>query len=563
MRSVARLALPLVLVLAGALFLLPTAASAAPAAGDYVDVFVEPDALIIRPLVEHSQIIVTLRASDGCVVTRTFERSGQVVMPLVDDEGKVLRDGNVGWEVILDPELSRDVQAALAQARKVGDSKFAIQLKDEGILPWFPQVESGGVLISKGVAIDPTSGNEDRVGGTQDASRNVLTEPAVGFLEEEQTISGDLTVYNSLCVGFDCLANESYGSDTIRLKENNLRIHFNDTSVAASFPTTDWRIEANSSSNGGGSYLSFVDASAGRRVFSVEANAPSNALYVDDGGRVGVGTSIPVMELHVINGDSPGLRLEQDGSSGFGPQTWDVVGNETNFFVRDATNGSSLPFRIRPGASSSAIFIDVDNDIGFGTASPDASLHVLTNQSSNFGGLRVENSGTGNIQTQFASTDGVGWEWRQTFRSGDLIFDSQEDGANELELDINGELTVVSLVETSDRAMKENFQPINRREVLSKIVDLPITRWNYINQGAEIEHLGPMAQDFYGAFGVGPDDKHIPTRDAASVALVGVQALYELQQESLGALQAENQELKAANAELLKRLEALEAKLAE
>ena len=58
-----------------------------------------------------------------------------------------------------------------------------------------------------------------------------------------------------------------------------------------------------------------------------------------------MGTSTPVVELHIVNGDSPTVRLEQDGSSGFTPQTWDMAGNETNWFVRDATNG--FPFALQ------------------------------------------------------------------------------------------------------------------------------------------------------------------------------------------------------------------------
>ncbi|MEL6612996.1 MAG: bZIP transcription factor, partial [Bacteroidota bacterium] len=76
--------------------------------------------------------------------------------------------------------------------------------------------------------------------------------------------------------------------------------------------------------------------------------------------------------------DSPTLRLEQSGASGFTPQTWDVAGNETNFFVRDATGGSDLPFRIRAGAPSDALFIDSDGDIGLGTSSPSVQLQVGT-----------------------------------------------------------------------------------------------------------------------------------------------------------------------------------------
>ena len=186
----------------------------------------------------------------------------------------------------------------------------------------------------------------------------------------------DVIIDGSLCVGFDCVNGESFGFDTIRLKENNLRIKFDDTSVAASFPRNDWQITANDSANGGTSKFSVEDISGGRTVFTIEAGARSHSLYVDDGGRIGSRTSTPSVEIHTVDGDTPTLRLQQDGSSGFAPQTWDVAGNETNFFVRDVTNGSTLPFRIRPGAPTSSIFIDVDGEVGLGTASPDSPLHV-------------------------------------------------------------------------------------------------------------------------------------------------------------------------------------------
>ena len=64
-------------------------------------------------------------------------------------------------------------------------------------------------------------------------------------------INDDLIVDGSACIGFDCVNGESFGFDTIRLKENNLRIKFDDTSVAASFPRTDWQLTANASANGG------------------------------------------------------------------------------------------------------------------------------------------------------------------------------------------------------------------------------------------------------------------------------------------------------------------------
>ena len=189
-------------------------------------------------------------------------------------------------------------------------------------------------------------------------------------------IADNLIVDGSACIGLDCVNGENFGFDTIRLKENNLRIKFDDTSAAGSFPRNDWQLTANDSVNGGASKFSIDDTTSGRTPFTVEANAPSHALYVDDGGRIGLGTATPSTEIHSIDGDTATLRLQQDGSSGFAPQTWDVAGNETNFFIRDVTNGSQLPFRIRPDAPTNSIFIDADGDIGLGTASPNGPLHI-------------------------------------------------------------------------------------------------------------------------------------------------------------------------------------------
>jgi hypothetical protein len=193
----------------------------------------------------------------------------------------------------------------------------------------------------------------------------------------DQVFLDDVIVDGSLCVGMDCVNGESFGFDTLRLKENNLRLNFDDTSSSASFPSNDWRITVNDSSNGGGNYFGVEDASAGRIPFRVEAGAPANALYVDDGGRIGAGTASPVVEMHVVDGDSPTIRLEQDGSSGFTPQTYDIAANESNFFIRDVTNGSRLFFRAQPGAPADSIFIASDGDIGLGTNSPGARMHVL------------------------------------------------------------------------------------------------------------------------------------------------------------------------------------------
>ena len=109
---------------------------------------------------------------------------------------------------------------------------------------------------------------------------------APASLNADQYFADDVIVDGSLCVGQDCVNGESFGFDTMILKENNLRIYFNDTSNSASFPSNDWRLTANGSNNGDDSYFSIDDATAGRQVFRVDAGAPSNSLRVTSAGNV-------------------------------------------------------------------------------------------------------------------------------------------------------------------------------------------------------------------------------------------------------------------------------------
>ncbi|HAV60805.1 MAG TPA: hypothetical protein DCY13_00375, partial [Verrucomicrobiales bacterium] len=97
-------------------------------------------------------------------------------------------------------------------------------------------------------------------------------------------------------------------------------------------------------------------------------------------------------------------------------------------------------------------------------------------------------------------------------------------GGNRLSVQSDGDVFATSFNPTSDRAAKENFQPIDPEEVLNKVAALPLTMWNY-KSDPDTRHLGPVAQDFHAAFGVGPDDKHIATVDADGVALAAIQGL--------------------------------------
>jgi hypothetical protein len=101
--------------------------------------------------------------------------------------------------------------------------------------------------------------------------------------------------------------------------------------------------------------------------------------------------------------------------------------------------------------------------------------------------------------------------------------------------------------EPSDRNLKEDFESVDPRAVLAAVAALPIERWSY--RGETARHLGPMAQDFADAFGLGADDRHIFPLDAGGVALAALQGLHGLVQIQTARLEALERELAALHEE--------------
>ena len=264
-----------------------------------------------------------------------------------------------------------------------------------------------------------------------------------GSMAHAQTFTSNVIVQGSLCTGFDCVTGESFGFDTLRLKENNLRINFADTSSSASFPTADWRIVANDSSNGGGNYLAIEDVDAGRQTFRVDQGAPANALRVDSAGDVGIGIANPVVDLHIASGNTPTMRLEQNGTSGFTPQTYDVAANEANFFIRDVTNGSALFFRSRPGAPADSLYIAANGDIGLGTASPDEDLHIASAETRVAIEMQNSTSATDNFQIAYDNTD--------------LRLSRQGSGVIEMSIASGGNVTIAGTLTTGSTTVYPDY----------------------------------------------------------------------------------------------------------
>jgi hypothetical protein len=101
----------------------------------------------------------------------------------------------------------------------------------------------------------------------------------------------------------------------------------------------------------------------------------------------------------------------------------------------------------------------------------------------------------------------------------------------------------------SDRNSKENFAAIDSRDILARVVSLPVTQWNYRNEPG-VRRIGPVAQDFHAAFGLGNSDKTIATGDESGVALAAIQGLHQLMREKDARIEQQQQAIDAQRREI-------------
>ena len=277
-----------------------------------------------------------------------------------------------------------------------------------------------------------------------------------------------------------------------------------------------------------------------------------------------------MLDLHINTSNTPGIRLEQNPAGGFSAQSWDIAGNETNFFIRDVTGGSRLPFRIRPGAPTSSIDIAASGNVGIGTASPDTRM-TIKNTTANADAFDILSSPAANnkLFSVFEASTGEGVfrifdasnneNIRLTGQAqgrvaigcasglgADLTLNSAGGGAcgSGTESTINAGSTQFTI--TSSRTIKENLRPVSGDDILDKIAGVGVYTYDFKNGGPK-DALGLMAEDFHQVFGRGPETR-INGQDVEMALWLAVQKLTE-----------RNDQLKAENDDLAQRLSRLEA----
>jgi hypothetical protein len=185
--------------------------------------------------------------------------------------------------------------------------------------------------------------------------------------------------------------------------------------------------------------------------------------------------------------------------------------------------------------------------VGIGLNAPDAPLHVVGGSDVTLagGGVLVLGSvGAANI-----ALDGNELQARNGGAASTLFLNASGGNVSIGTASSTARLRVVNATcdgttwnNASDRNLKGAFEPVDTRAVLAKVAALPLQSWSYTNTPGT-RHVGPMAQDFQAAFGLGTDDKTIATVDADGVALAAIQGLEQIARAQAAEITALRQDL--------------------
>jgi hypothetical protein len=280
-------------------------------------------------------------------------------------------------------------------------------------------------------------------------------------------------------------------------------------------------------------------------------SAGGTGSFVGGGGSLFTGSSAPGMDSFVgagdqntVTGNESFIGGGQSNSVG-AAATYAVVGGGKN------NNATGVTSTIGGGSYNSAA--------GTHATVPGGYDNAATAQDSFAAGYEAKARNAGSfVWSDDASSSPVQSTKNDQFiarASGGYIFysDTVGDGAQL----IAGSGAWGSL---SDRTRKSNIVPLDDAAILDKVAALPVSEWSYTAERG-VRHVGPMAQDFYAAFGVGEDNRHITSIDEDGVALAAIKALHA----ENARLHDENARLsrkvEVGNALLSKKLEADDAKL--
>lgn len=251
----------------------------------------------------------------------------------------------------------------------------------------------GGAMLFDGVTTEPsvpgslfydaTTGtfnyiNNSNTKVTLNAGNVTQTTSIWSYENGDAITSSDVIGLSSIGIGVDMNTGEDFGFKTVLLKENNLRIFFDDSDDPnGTNPANDWEIEINAKENGGTSHFAINDVSHSTTPFKILAGAPENSLFINASGNVGLGTNTPSENLEVNGnikathfiGDGSGLTGITGATGGISNDDDTIIAADTNV---DTTGEISFQTKNTPRMT-----ITNEGKIGIGTTSPSVALEVM------------------------------------------------------------------------------------------------------------------------------------------------------------------------------------------
>ena len=291
-------------------------------------------------------------------------------------------------------------------------------------------------------------------------------------------------------------------------------------------------------------------------------------------GNVGIGTTNPETRLEITGNDSYGVGIKLNPTASGGGIWW-LFAPTTS---AGADRAGHLDFTTGTALSDIKMSIDRSGNVGIGTTSAPLKLTVL-GRSGPYGAALFKNDGYANVFSILPYSGGVTYLSSGIYYNGTWIH-ANDNAYNQLfVMDTSaGARWYASSTGTaswnlapgiilwnnsgtwvgsSSRKLKENFTQLNPDDLLNKINQLDITRWNFKSEGKKITHIGPVAEDFYHLFKTGDAEDHLATIDTAGVSLAGVKALSG----KVKSQQKQIEVLKLHNRQLEERLNSVEEKI--
>jgi hypothetical protein len=287
--------------------------------------------------------------------------------------------------------------------------------------------------------------------------------------------------------------------------------------------------------------------------FTIASSAPNNAMFMSSAGNLGLGTSTPggslSARIHIAD-PTPDILLDDSDNS----QLWYLFADFEGMGFGDETN-TTIPFYVETAAPIDSLVVKANGYVGVGTFEPEGNFHVKVDDSAFLLPFVVENTNAINFSGFRLQISPSSWiDFNNS--GGNFRINSDQVPGAEFEVRANGNSTVKgtmtaqNFISSSDRSAKQDIEALDHQDVLARVMELPVSEWSY-KDAPGTRHIGPMAQDFYKAFGLGDTDKGISSIDAGGVALAAIQAVKREKDAQIAQLMDEkNREITALRSEL-------------